>query len=106
MWLKRRGYRVIERNLRLGDDEADIIALDPDGSTIVLVEVKTRRRASPAPEESIGSAKRFRLARTAARLQQTRYPNRALRFDVMTIIWPEGEDPQIKHWASAFDSPF
>ncbi len=36
-WLKRRGYRVIERNYTVGDDEADVIAIAPDGKTVVIV---------------------------------------------------------------------
>ncbi len=30
-WLSRHGYRIIHHNYTLGKDEADLIALDPDG---------------------------------------------------------------------------
>ena len=33
-YLKRRGYRLLHRNFKLGDDEADIIAIDPDQRTM------------------------------------------------------------------------
>ena len=36
--LRRAGYRILERNLRIGRDEADIVALDPDRTTIVIVD--------------------------------------------------------------------
>ena len=39
--LRRQGYTILERNVRLGDYEIDIIARE--GDTIAFVEVKTRR---------------------------------------------------------------
>ena len=38
------GYRIRDRNLRLGRDEIDIIAFDPVDKVIAFVEVKTLRR--------------------------------------------------------------
>ncbi|UCD75726.1 MAG: YraN family protein [Phycisphaerales bacterium] len=104
--LRKKGYRILERNYRLGDDEADIVALDPDGITVALVEVKTRREPSPAPEESIDRNKQFRMARLASRLmKQRRMAGRSVRFDAVTIVWPEGGEPAIRHYAGAFESP-
>ena len=67
-WLSRHGYRILHRKYRIGDDEADLIALDPDGHTIVIVEVKTRSTKEPPPEAGIDRTKQFRLARLTARL--------------------------------------
>jgi len=36
-------YEIIERNVQLGHDEIDIIALDPTDKVIVFCEVKTRK---------------------------------------------------------------
>ena len=47
--LRRWGYRVLERNVRLGRYEIDIIARE--GNTIAFVEVKTRRSADVASPE-------------------------------------------------------
>ncbi|MBI2195947.1 MAG: YraN family protein [Candidatus Levybacteria bacterium] len=44
-FLKRKGYKIIERNFRRGYGELDIIATDPSargGQVLVFVEVKTR----------------------------------------------------------------
>ncbi len=106
-WLAARGYRVLDRNVSCGDDEVDILAVDPDGRTIVVVEVKTRQCAQPPPEASVNRTTQSRLARCAARLQRkTRYRDRPFRFDVVAIIWPVGCEPSVQHWPGAFESPF
>lgn len=106
-WLKERGYKLLQQNYKLGDDEADLIAIDPDGVTVVIVEVKTRTSSEPSPESSINRKKQFNLSRLASRLSKRKeYSGRAFRFDAIAIVWPDGEDPQIKHYEAAFDSPF
>ncbi|HID55979.1 TPA: YraN family protein, partial [Candidatus Poribacteria bacterium] len=40
-FLRRKGYRLLERNIRIGRGEIDLVALD--GETLVFVEVKTRK---------------------------------------------------------------
>ena len=105
--LKKKGYRILERNYHLGDDEADIIALDPDGITVALVEVKTRSEEFPAPEAGIDRNKQFRMARLASRLmKQKRMEGRSIRFDAVAIMWPPGGKPDVRHYVGAFESPF
>ena len=105
-WLRKQGYRILHRNFTLGDDEADLIALDPDGRTIVIIEVKTRSDDRIPPEEAINHTKRFRMARLASRLAKTRnYQGRSMRLDVIAIHWPEGGDPEVRHYPNAFESP-
>lgn len=105
-WLKRRGYRIIERNYTVGDDEADVIAIAPDGKTVVIVEVKTRADSDIPPEEQVGPTKRYCLSRLAARLaRQHRFADRPFRFDVIAIVWPEDvEKPDVRHYEGAFES--
>jgi putative endonuclease len=40
-YLKRKGYKIVARGLRLRGGELDLVAVD--GRTVVFVEVKTRR---------------------------------------------------------------
>lgn len=105
-WLRRRGYRVLQRNVRVGDDEADLIVLDPDGQTIVIVEVKTRRDESVPIEANVNRKKRYRMARLATRLQRTgSYAGRPMRLDAIAILWPEDGEPEVTHYPNAFESP-
>lgn len=106
-WLQQQGYRLIERNRVVGREEADLVMIAPDERTLVIAEVKTRRSAQPPPEASITREKRQHLSRVAARLmKQQRYADRPVRFDVVTIIWPEGADPEVRHYEHAFEGAF
>jgi putative endonuclease len=106
--LKRKGYRILERNFVVGDDEADLIALDPDGRTIVIVEVKTRAAGDPdAAMLAVTRTKQFRMARLAASLcRRKAYRDRPFRFDAVAIHWPAGSEPVVTHHVAAFNSPW
>ena len=105
-WLKRRGYRIVHRKLTVGSDEADLVAVDPDGETVVIVEVKTRAESEPGPEIAINRDKQLKLVRLAGRLlQNPEYENHPIRFDAMAIIWPKGGKPEVRHYQGAFESP-
>jgi len=103
-WLRRQGYRIVERNLHVGRDEVDIAAMAPDGRTLVIVEVKTRMADEILPEEQVGPAKQRRLVRLAAKLsQQERFRGCGVRFDVIAVVWAEGaRKPIIRHHEGAF----
>ena len=90
--LKRRKYKIVDRNVRVGRGELDIVATDRDET--VFVEVKTRR------DQAFGGARAaltHTKARQLARLAQTylrRHPDRAgaYRIDVVAIdVDPTGE---------------
>lgn len=106
--LTRSGWTVLERNVRLGRDEIDIVALDPGPPRrLVLVEVRERRsRGYGLPEESLGASKRARLRRAAARLSAggARHllvpPGAGLAVDLVVIERPHGDaaaPPAIRH---------
>lgn len=106
-WLRRHGFSILERNREIADDEADLIALDPDGRTIVIVEVKTRGADQTAPESSLTRTKQFNLSRLAMRLQRSKeYRDRPIRFDVIAVVWPPNGKPIIRHTPGAFEAPW
>ncbi|MHC4304088.1 MAG: YraN family protein [Planctomycetota bacterium] len=105
-WLTRRGFRILHRKLTVGHDEADLVAVDPDGKTLVIVEVKTRTADVPGPEAGLTRDKQMRLARLASRLQERReFRDHAIRFDAVAIVWPPDGDPEVRHYEDAFGSP-
>lgn len=62
--LKRKGYRILDTNVRFREGEIDIVAIK--GECLVFVEVRTRsNRSFGTPEDSITPAKNNRLVRLA-----------------------------------------
>jgi putative endonuclease len=105
-FLRNLGYRIIIRNFRVEAGEIDIIARD--GKTLVFVEVKTRADDTDAtPEDQIDDAKRHQISKVA-KLYLGRYgtPQPAARFDVVSVVWPTGRPPQVKHFVDAFGPTF
>ncbi len=103
-WLAARGYAVIGRNVRVGSDEADIVAIAPGGS-LAVVEVKARRGAWH-PEERVDHVKRARMARLAEALLATdAWRDRLVQFDVVAVGILEDGRHEVIHWPCAFDAP-
>jgi putative endonuclease len=110
-FLRRAGYRVLDRNVRLDIGEADIVCLAPDRETIVIVEVKTRRRGAGRsilgetvpPEASVHQAKRRKLLAVARALASANgWKDRRVRIDVIGVEWPsDGSKPTLRHHEGA-----
>ena len=84
-YLRRNGYRIVERNFRAAGAEIDIVAMD--GDTLVFVEVKTRRSLDAgAPEEAVDERKQKQIRR-AAEMFAARYraEDVTMRFDIVAI---------------------
>ena len=81
--LGRRGYQVLERNVRLPSGEIDIIA--NESGELVFVEVKTRR-PSPiaAPEESITDERMAHLEAAIAEYLSNQ-PGQPYRIEIVAI---------------------
>ncbi len=79
------GYQILERNARTAGGELDIVARE--GGDLVFIEVRSRADdASGSAEETVGPAKRRRVARAAAAYLVERNPQRdTCRFDVVAI---------------------
>ena len=82
--LRLRGLRVLQRNLRIrGAGEVDVLARS--GRTLVLVEVKARRRGEPA--EAVGPDRQRSLRRCGEVLlaEPANAWARGVRFDVVAV---------------------
>ena len=87
-YLRKQGYRILDRNVKLGRYEIDIIA--EEGDTVVFVEVKTRSEDDGiSPETNVGYDKQRRII-TAARIYISQRPDAEThyRFDVVSVILP------------------
>jgi len=104
--LEAKGYRIRERNFRTREGEVDIIA--EHGSTLVFVEVRTRRGdAMGSPAESITAAKATHiLAAAQAYIQTTDNCPADQRIDVIAVsLAPDGRVLSLQHFAGAVDDP-
>lgn len=107
--LRRKGYRVLARNARVSVGEADIVCRGPDRETIVIVEVKTRRRGQSEssdaipPESSITRAKRRKLLSVTRTLVRANgWEHRPVRIDVVAVEFePTGRRATVRHYESA-----
>ncbi len=95
-YLKRHGYKIIERNFRSQRwGEIDIVAVDKD--TLVFVEVKTREGTKYGePVEAVTPFK-LRALERAGQYYKMEHPEapEALRIDVISIILdPKTHEPQ------------
>ena len=103
--LQRRGYRILERNVRVAGAELDVVARH--GSALVFVEVRSRSsRRYGGPLATVGREKQRRVAR-GARAYLARRPGPAppARFDVVGVDWVEGR-PLCTIVRNAFEAPF
>jgi putative endonuclease len=103
--LRRLGYTILARNLRLGRlGELDIVAQDK--ATLVFVEVKSRRAGDGLGGfGNITYAKQRKLSSLAqAYLQQHKVPPGGARFDAVEVEFAGPGDPQpvVRHLPDAF----
>ncbi|MFH0778836.1 MAG: YraN family protein [Candidatus Eisenbacteria bacterium] len=103
LFLRLKGYRILERNVRTRRSEVDVVACK-DGA-LVFVEVKLRGPDHLSePAESVGRVKRQRISRGALALSQ-RYaggPFDTFRFDVLALAW-RGTRLTVDHIENAFE---
>jgi len=101
--LKKEGYRILEYNYRGRLGEVDMIA--EDGDCLVFVEVKTRRSlVCGHPLESIDLRKQRQLIKVAREyLAQKGDEERFCRFDAVSVLQGNGEQPRLELVKNAFD---
>src|SRR5690606_736787 len=92
-----KGWRIVERNWRGDAGEVDVVAMD--GSTLVVVEVKTRSgTAFGYPAEAVTLTKLTRLRKLAGQwLTEHDARVAAVRIDVVAVILPRQGAAQVEH---------
>lgn len=102
LYLKHKGYKLVERNYRCSAGELDLIVLDR--RVVVFVEVKTRSgHGFGSPLEAVEFHKQRKMIQAAQYfLSEKRLHQRDARFDVVGISWP-GREPVVEHIENAFE---
>ena len=98
-FLAAKGWEIVDRNVRRGRGEIDIIARLK--KTTAFIEVKRRRStAFGQPAEAVNLEKQRRIVQAAALyMQENKLDDARVRFDVIEIL--PGE---IRHIPGAFDA--
>ena len=101
-FLKGKGLKTVARNFSCRSGEIDLIM--SDGGAIVFVEVKTRRNEDfVSAKSAVTRGKQLRMIKAAKWfLKSYNVKNKALRFDVVTVVLGEKGPAEIRHYAKAF----
>ena len=109
-YLKKQGYRIIEKNAKLSYNELDLIALNRND--IVFVEVKARdTRAlspmTPRPAASVTPEKQRKIIKLASKYKVQNYPDKKARFDIVEVYLDTSGKrircERVEHLIGAFD---
>jgi len=102
-FLKKKGYKIIEKNYRTRFGEVDLIALDK--KTLVFVEVKARSADGfGSPLAAVGARKQSHLTLAAnIYMEEKGVGDSPVRFDVVGILG-EGRGAKIELVQNAFDA--
>lgn len=96
-YLKKLGYKILERNYRIRGGEIDLVC--KDGEYLVFVEVKTRHSHEYGlPSESITPWKIKALLKTARfYVQKVKWGDKGYRLDLVTVDFTDDiENPKIE----------
>ena len=105
--LEKKGFRIVERNWRMGHLEVDLIA--ENKREIVFAEVKARTSTfgNRMPEENVDEIKRRRMVAAANAYVKYRQIEKNVRFDIIgLLINPETQEITYRcHLENAFYPP-
>ncbi|MFW6188909.1 MAG: YraN family protein [Planctomycetota bacterium] len=103
-YLKRRRWKILERNFSTRRGEIDLIATR--GGVVAFVEVRSQTKPIRIqPEATVTRGKQRRIIRAAQAYcarKKLGQEGMALRFDVLTVRFAEGARPDVRHIEDAF----
>ena len=104
LYLESEGYVVIGRDWKIGKRDLDILAVSPDGETLVVVEVKTRSGDEyQQPEEAVDGRKMRNLAIAANAYVKEHLVDKELRFDIISVVGVGHQVKRLEHLKDAFN---
>jgi len=102
-FLKGHGYEILEKNYKCKLGEIDVIARRR--GRIAFIEIKTRTSTQfGLPQEAVGLQKQEKIFKIAQwYLKEKKISESPIAFDVVAILWKEGQSPEIGLIADAFE---
>ncbi|MFT5728648.1 MAG: putative endonuclease [Desulforhopalus sp.] len=102
-YLKKKGYKLVTANYRCQYGEIDLIARDAD--ILIFIEVKTRTSTDFGdPAAAVDYRKQQQISKVAHHYLVTHHNDDVdARFDVISILSPNGKMTEIEHITNAFD---
>lgn len=102
-FLKEQGYEILEKNYRCKLGEIDVIARR--SGRLAFIEIKTR--TSPhfgTPQEAVDLKKQEKISKIAQwYIKEKKLEKTPAAFDVVAVLWKEGQAPEIHLIADAFE---
>jgi len=104
-YLISKGWYIRDRNWRNHHREIDIVCIDEDMTTLLIVEVKTRSSdAFGQPDEAISSEKRHNIVKAAQDYAFSNYlAHLTLRYDTISVVGTPETGYTIEHKEGAYD---
>ena len=102
-FLRARGYQIAEKNYKCKLGEIDLIARR--NGRLAFIEIKTRTSTQfGTPQEAVDLKKREKLFKLAQwYLKEKKLEKVPIAFDVVAVLWKEGEAPSLRLIADAFE---
>jgi len=102
-FLKENGYEILEKNYKCKLGEIDVIARRQ--GRLAFIEIKTRTTAEfGTPQEAVNLPKQEKIFKVAQwYMKEKKLAKTPISFDVVAILWKEGQAPEIRLITDAFE---
>ncbi len=102
-FLKEHGYEILEKNFKCKIGEIDVIARRK--GRLAFIEIKTRTSMERGtPQEAVDLRKQEKIFKVAQwYIKGKSLVKTPLAFDVVAVLWREGQKPEIRLIADAFE---
>jgi putative endonuclease len=102
-FLKNHGYKILEKNYKCKLGEIDVIARRR--GRLAFIEIKTRTSAQfGLPQEAVDLRKQEKIFKVAQwYLKEKKLSGSPIAFDVVAVLWREGQAPDMRLLTDAFE---
>ncbi len=102
-FLKENGYEILEKNYKCKLGEIDVVARRQ--GRLAFIEIKTRTTLQfGMPQEAVNLPKQEKIFKVAQwYLKEKKLEKAPISFDVVAILWKEGQAPETRLIPDAFE---